>query len=197
MKNNQLFNGSLIFFAFIIGSLIFSAMTHKTKGYKENNKQILSEMNENGYLMQYLEFSERLSEGKNDIMFVDLRDSLSFKNGHIKTAVNMPFERFSQKGKIKILRNEEKEKVLYSDSQSESALAVLFFKSVGVENIRYLPGNFDEIYNNIIVQPNPSYFFFNDEKARWDYKKQMGGSASKSAANMPQLEIKTKVKGGC
>lgn len=172
-------------------------MTHKSKGYKENNRQILSEMEGNAYMMQYLELSEHLKEGKNDIVFVDLRDSVSYKNGHIKSAVNMPFEMFSQKGKIKILRNEEKEKVLYSDSQSEAALALLFFKSVGVENIRYLPGNFDVIYNNIIVQANPSYFFYNDEKAKWDYKKQMGGATSKSAANMPQSEVKVKVKGGC
>ena len=201
MKNNQLRNGSLIFFLIIIGSLIFSAITHKIKGYKENNLTILKQVKDKDLLMSYLELTEVLSKGKEDFLFIDLRTPEFFNKGHIKNAVNIPFDKLNVKDNIKLIRNHKSKKVVYADSQNKSALALLMLRSSGIDSIRLLPGSYDVINNNIITKTNPSFYFYNDEKARWDYKRQMGGSTAKaeqSAAKIPQqMEIKTPVKGGC
>jgi len=201
MKNNQLLNGSLIFFLFIICALIFSKITHKVKGYGASNTSVLMDINQKKYLMNYLELSEVLSKENKGFLFIDLRIPETFKIQHLKDAVNIPFSKLFEKENINEIHRSNKIKVVYADSQDKSALALLMLKSLGVDNVRMLPGNYDIMYNNVISKTNPSYYFYSDEKAGWDYKRQMGGvtaKAEQNSAKIPQqIEIKPAVKGGC
>ncbi len=200
MKNNQLFNSTFLFFTVIILALIFSAITHKVKGYKVANKEVLHTL-QSPYVMSYNEFSALYNDTTAGYTLIDLRNPETFAKNSLKTATNIPFKKIFDKESLEILKDIEGTKLLIGSRQNESSLAYLYLTSAGLTDIRILPGNYDLLYNHIIATPKPSYFFYNEEKAQWDFPRQMGGEAARSTGPAPalpqQTEVKVPVKGGC
>lgn len=200
MKNNQLFNSTFLFFIVIILALIFSAVTHKVKGYKAANKEVLHTL-QSPYLMSYYDFSAFYNDTTAGYTLIDMRTAEAFAKNGLKTAKNIPFEKIFEKESLEILKDMEGTKLLIGSRQNQSSLAYLYLTSSGLTDIRILPGNYDLLYNHILTSPKPSYFFYNEEKAQWDFPRQMGGENAKSTGPAPvlpqQTEIKTPVKGGC
>ncbi|MDD3875088.1 MAG: rhodanese-like domain-containing protein [Bacteroidales bacterium] len=199
MKNNQLFNSSLIFFAIIFGALIFSIVTNKIKGYKINNHDALSQIKDIDDLsLNYLQLQIALNE-ENGLTFVDLRNTDKFQSGHLNNAVNIPLSNLIDKKNLNFFKKNNV--ILYSDTENESALALLLLKSLGISNIKYLTGSYEIFSEN---QNNSAYNFYSDEKAKWNYSALMGQNqgASESQevheASIPQpSEISKAAKGGC
>ncbi|OQA01061.1 MAG: Rhodanese-like domain protein [Bacteroidetes bacterium ADurb.Bin408] len=200
MKNNQLFNSTLIFFLFIIFALLFSAITHKVKGYSVANKEVLNTL-QGPYTLSYYDFYLLYKDTANDFTIVDLRTPEAFSKENLKKSVNIPFEKLFDKESLSKLKDLKESKLLVGNHQNETSLAYLYLTSAGLTDIKVLPGSFDILYNNIVKATNPSYFFYNEEKAQWDFPRQMGGENAKSTGPAPalpqQVEMKTPVKGGC
>jgi len=200
MRNNQLFNGSLIFFLFLMGALIFSNINHRIKAYKKSNYDVLFEMQSNSTVMDYAAFINLLAQEEKNYKLIDLRNSMLYDTLHLEGALNMPFEMLLEKENLSFFKKNKDLKIIYADTESKSALVCMMLLSSGVENIKYLPGNFDIIYNNVVVKDNPSFYTYSDDKAKWDYKRQMGGNNTEkeNSPSIPQqIEIKPTVKGGC
>ncbi len=196
MKDNQLFNGSLIFFLVISGGLMLSLFNDQSKGFSLNNVDVLNEMNGNRYLMNYIEFLEQYNPGDKPITYVDLRHEEQFHYGHLNNALHIPLNKLLDSESLKALRRAEGELVLYSDSQSITVMAVMMLKSVGFEKVRALAGNYDLVTEKILNSPDPLFFYHNEEKARWHYRNFMENAQKphdQDVLSQPQLTI----EGGC
>ncbi len=196
MKDNQLFNGSLIFFLVVAGGLMISLFNDQSKGFSLNNAEVLKEMNGNGYLMNYIEFLEQYNPGDKPITYIDLRHEEQFQDGHLNNALNIPLNKLLDSESLKALRNAEGELVLYSDSQSTTVMAVMMLKYVGFDKVRALAGSYDVVSEKILNDPDPLFFFHHEEKARWHYKNFMENAQKPQGHDVlsqPQLTI----EGGC
>jgi len=200
MKNNQLFNGTLIFFVFIIGALLFSGITHKAKGYAKSNEDVMKEIQEEEISISLYDFLMLMADSSASFQLIDLRDETKYALSHFDNAINIPLTKITENSALKQLNNNQL-KILYSNYQNEAALACLMLSSLGIENIKIVPGSFDIVNSKIINTPEPSYYFYNDVKAQWDYNRQMGGTSVKATQAPPvipqQIDMKPPVKGGC
>ncbi len=200
MRNNQLFNGALIFFLFITGALIFSNINHRIKSYKRSNYDVFLAMQKNKTELNYADFVNIISLDTKEYLIIDLRNNNLYDTLHLEGAINIPFEILLDKENISFFKKNKELKILYADTENKSALACMMLLSSGIENIKYLPGHFNIIYKKLIKENNPSFYFYNDDKAKWDYKRQMGGvkpQDEQTPAIPQQIEIKPAVKGGC
>ncbi len=195
MRNNQLFNGSLLFFVVIMSGLLFSVNVSSRKGYMIDNPSVMTSMNANSFLMTYLEYVEHHNPGGSGIAFVDLRTPEQFEESHIQSAVNLPLASLFNGDVLKNLRSYDEGLVLYSNAESTSVLAVMMLKSLGVDNVRALAGNYALFAAHISDSPNPALFFHSDEKIRWNFNNFMGAPSSHS----PQKNIAEPpaIQGGC
>lgn len=201
MKNNQLFNGALLFFLLIIGALIFSAVTHKVKGYKTGNRDLLQQVVETEFVMNYGAFDALYNDSSASFTIVDLRPVNKFTEPTLRNAVNIPFDSIVIDSYVDKIKEIEGPKYLIAAEQTQAALAYLIWRSVGVNDISVIPGSFDVLWQHIILDKNTAYYYYNEEKARWDFPRQMGGQAATKTTATPvlpqQTTVKTAVKGGC
>lgn len=196
MKDNQLFNGSLLFFLIIAGGVMLSLINDNEKGYAVDNATMLKKVNGNGHIMPVMEFMETYNPGHAPITFVDLRSAEQYQQGHLHHAIHLPMSELVTKESLKKLRHADGELILYSDAQHRSVRALMMLKSLGLENIRALAGNYELLKDKVLENPNPMLFFHHDEKARWNYLNFMNNahkSPDDGASTQPQLVI----EGGC
>lgn len=192
MKDNQLFNASLIFFLIIITGLLISIYARTQKGYKTANKEVLEYAISQEYLMKYYEF---LKKDRNEIFIVDLRMPEIFEMSNIENSVNIPADKLLEKASLKKLKKQKKEIVLLSDSENTSVLCMLLLHSSGIENLRVLAGNYDKIKNFVIDSPDPSHLFYDSEKQKWNYGNFMQRPQAPTVDFAPHEDIL--VDGGC
>lgn len=201
MKQNQLFNGTLIFFLLIIGALVFARITHSTKGYKTGNRDLLQELSANDYIMPYGSFSALYNDSAAVFTIADLRSPDAFAKGSLRHAINVPFEAITSEENLDLLKETAGLKLIVGAGQSDAVMAYLMWRSLGVKDIMVLPGSFDVLNEHIVKNPNPAYFYYSEDKAAWDYARQMGGQSSSKITAQPSLPqqttVKTAVKGGC
>ena len=170
MKDNQLFNGSLLFFIIIAGGVMVSLINDRSKGYAVDNATVLTTVNGNGHIMSYLEFLEIYNPSHNPITFVDLRSEEQFRQGHLHNAMHLPMSELITKESLRKLKQTDGELILYSNAQHQSVRALMILRSLGLENIRALAGNYELLKEKILESPDPVLFFHDDEKARWNYR---------------------------
>jgi rhodanese-related sulfurtransferase len=194
MKNNQLFNGSLIFFLLIIGALTLGFITNKSKSWKVSNAEVQAKINAEDFVIEYYDFSKLLKSSGDQILIVDMRSNDNFKMSHIKNAINFPIETAFDKKTIKELQNSEKPIVLCADSQSDAALYMMMYNSMGIDNIKVLAGTPD-MYINWSSSKEPALNYYNEEKIRWNYR-----NLIKQDETAPTTDVKPmmdRAKGGC
>lgn len=194
MRNNQLFNGSLIFFLLIIGALTFGFITNKTKSWKVSNAEVQAKVNTEDFVIEYYDFNNLLKSQSENILILDLRSAENFKKMHIKNAINYQVESAFEKKIIKELINSEKQIILCADSQSDASLYMMMYNSMGIENIKVLAGS-PELYIQWSESKDPSLNHYNEEKMRWNYR-----NLIKQDEVAPVTDVKpmmNRAKGGC
>ncbi|MCK9256004.1 MAG: rhodanese-like domain-containing protein [Bacteroidales bacterium] len=194
MRNNQLLNLTLLFFLIILGGIFLGFITNHTKEWKISNSELQSKITDNDFVINYADFEKLINMENLNITIIDLRDSKAFDEAHIENASNIPADKALEDKNIKILKNKENQIILYSDNQSESALYMAIYTTLGIENINILAGNY-ETYTKWKENKNPANQYFNEEKMRWNYK-----ALIKQKETAPVIDLKpmmTRAKGGC
>jgi rhodanese-related sulfurtransferase len=194
MRNNQLFNGTLIFFLLIIGALTLGFITNKTKSWKVSNSEVQAKINTEDFVIEFYDFNKLLKSQGDNVLIVDLRDPESFKKSHIKNAINHPAETAFDAKLLKELRKSEKQIIICAESQAEASLYLMMYSSMGFENIKVLAGN-PQMYLQWTESKDPALNYFNDEKMRWNYR-----NLIKQDEVAPVTDVKpmmNRAKGGC
>lgn len=196
MKDNQLFNGSLLFFIIITGGVMLSLINDSSKGFAVDNATVLTNVNGNGHIMPYMEFLEIYNPEHAPITFVDLRSEEQFQQGHLHNAMHLPMSELVTKESLRKLRQADAELILYSDAQHRSVRALMMLKSLGLKNVRALAGNYQLLKEKVLEKPDPVLFFHHEEKARWNYLHFMN-NAHKSPDDGASLQPQLVIEGGC
>ncbi len=207
MKNNQLFNGALIFFLIFFGAIIFLYFNNKIKVYKQAHSEVMQMISKDQHTFNYVDLYHYLNQENNDLLIVDLREAEAYAQSHLKGSINIPFEKVLERKNLRKLRQKNKPAVLYSSSQTKSAQALLLLKSLGVDNLHIIPGSYETINKKLLSSdyPDPAYFFYNSEKARWDFNRFFGKQKSKKQTldkhthtipEVPDMEPAA-ITGGC
>ncbi len=196
MKDNQLLNGSFIFFALIIAGVIFTAYVKLDKGYKKNNFDVLYSIQDNSHLLTYYDFAELYKEDGEGFLYVDLRSEEDFKEYAVENSINIPAEQVFEKANLKKLKKYKEQIVLFSDNQSDVVLIYLMLQSIGYENIWVLSGSIDIFVNKLIEQNDISYYFYNNEKKRYNYKNYIKTKVPERVEPEPGPEM-FRIQGGC
>ncbi|MDD3686436.1 MAG: rhodanese-like domain-containing protein [Bacteroidales bacterium] len=194
MRNNQLFNGSLIFFLLIIGALTLGFITNKTKSWKVSNSEVQAKINSEDFVIEFYDFNKLLKSQGDNVLIVDLRSAENFKKAHIKNAINHPAESAFEKNVLKELRNSEKQIIICAESQSDASLYLMMYSSMGIENVKVLAGN-PEMYLQWSETKDPALNYFNEEKMRWNYRNLIKQDEAAPATDVKPMM--NRAKGGC
>jgi rhodanese-related sulfurtransferase len=194
MRNNQLFNGSLIFFLLIIGALTLGFITNKTKSWKVSSSEVQTKINAEDFVIEFYDFNKLLKSQGDNLLIVDMRSPENFKKSHIKNAINHTVETAFEKKLLKELRKSEKQIIICAESQSEASLYLMMFSSMGIENIKVLAGN-PEMYIHWSKTKEPSLNYFNEEKMRWNYRNLIKQDEAGPATDVKPMM--NRAKGGC
>jgi rhodanese-related sulfurtransferase len=196
MKDNQLLNGSFIFFALIIAGLVFSAYVKFDKGYKLNNYDLLISLEDDTYLISNYDFLKIYREDASNYLFVDLRSEEEFKLSGLENTVNIPIDDVFEKSSLKKLKKTKEKIVLCSNSESDASLIYLMLRSLGYDNIFVLGGSLDIFIEEVLNNNNPAYYFYSEEKKKWNYKNYIRTKVQERIEPEPKPE-QLKIQGGC
>jgi len=196
MKDNQLFNGTLLFFLLIAGGVTISLVNDSTKGFAFDNATVLASMNGNGHIMNYLEFLEHYNPGDAPIIYIDLRSNEQYQQGHLNNTLHVPLAELFTKETLKLLKETKGELVLYSDAQHKSVRALMMLRSLGFKNVRALAGDYLILTGKILENPNPTFFFHHEEKVRWNYRNFMN-TQQEGQTEPLKMQPAPVIEGGC
>jgi rhodanese-related sulfurtransferase len=176
MSNKQLNLGVLLFFGLISLGLIVSNVS--SGKYRTSITTVMDVSFDDDFLVGYAELYQLIQNPGNDIQFFDLRDPGSFASGHISGAINIPEKKIYSKEFRKAL-DQEGQKILYSHNEHEAVYAAMILLGKGYSNIRVVVGGFDTIEAYVLKDGlNPSYMYYKDDKARFDYPRFMDASGT-------------------
>ncbi|HLN52797.1 MAG TPA: rhodanese-like domain-containing protein [Lentimicrobium sp.] len=130
----------------IVAVLVLAiALNHNDLPYELSGDEILKEarnpenMVDKSTLGQY-------APGKT--VFIDLRQPLDYNLSHAENAINIPAEKILTEdylNSIKDIENEGNTIVLYCNTPQKASGAWMLLKQVGIENIRYFNGTFEQL----------------------------------------------------
>lgn len=202
MENKLLNKLSALMFAAIILAVVFSIATRQ--GYRSSNKQMLEVSVDNEHIVSLAQLHQWLDTGiPEDIIIVDLRDKQLFGQDHITGSVNIPAQELMKYKSRKHL-NQGKTKILVGNDEASAHAIRMILLAKGFEDIKVLSGGYSYAKEHAVESFNPSYGYYKDEKAAWDYIRFMPQTASgQTQAEQTQAGIpekKTEVvaaQGGC
>jgi rhodanese-related sulfurtransferase len=214
MKITTLNNGAFLLFGLIMAGLFFNALG--SKNYSRSNAAVLESSLGEDFFISYGELQDMLSpdkgtmhdkgagNGKEGNIFLDLRDPEAFAEGHFPGALNIPAGEILDRRHRRLFKNKSL-KLVYAGEEHVAAAAAMLLLGKGAENIRVIPGGFQDLQKNLLRSgaPDPSYRFYRDDKARFDYPRFMKGSPGqspdeKSTPAIPEMQTQViSVQGGC
>ena len=181
---------TLITIFFIVVSIAF--IYHKTSkfNYKRNIAESVVAMADSSYYIDKIEdtFTE-------EFQLVDLRCEDDYDISHIENAINIPFGEIISNKSIRILKKDTKPKLLYDANETEASAALSLLYQLGVENIKIIPGG----YNNYLTNKD-SLLFNSKERKSFDHKKYIKAPKKENEYIPGKVLkiVKTKqVEGGC
>jgi rhodanese-related sulfurtransferase len=192
MKNNQLFNGTLIFFVIIIGALLISAINKNYKGYKISNNEFINHFSSPDIVINFKELNKILQTKSDDFLIVDIRDENVFKTINIPGSINIIPEKAFEKETIKFLKKLNKNILITSNSQEQAAIYAAYYTTIGIKGLKVISGSPD-IY--IQHKNNPSYSFYNSEKQSFSYKNFIKLEEKEEPRDLNP--VMQRAKGGC
>jgi hypothetical protein len=129
-----------------------------------------------------------------------------FENGHVKGAINIPFQNMTKNDNCKPFFEGDYTHIIYGSSPEEVIFAGFLLKQIGVNNYFVVLGDYDFIKNNIIDNYNVYSAPYNPEIALYDYAhivKETAGAefAPSNQTSQPAIKIQRRKKeaagGGC
>lgn len=192
MKNNQLFNGSLIFFVIITGALLISAINKNYKGYKISNKEFVNHFSTPDLVINFKELNKILDTKSEEYLIVDIRNENVYKTINIPGSVNIIPEKAFEKETIKFLKKSNKNILITSDSQEQAAIYASYFTTLGIKGLKIISGS-PELY--IQQKNNPAYYFYNSEKQSFSYRNFIKLEEKEEPKDLNP--IMQRAKGGC
>lgn len=200
MKNQQLNTSAILFFAVIMVSVAFCVIT--CSGYEMSNASAAKTIAGKAYF-DYAELNTLLKSGEvSDYLFVDLRDTDAYLQGHIPGAIHIPYAELLDRKHQKKMSNKS-QVLLYSDAEYITAAAQAILIGQGIENVQIIPGDFYNIRQYVLDGFNPTRAFYSEDKARFDYRRFMDVMAVRpsheapSILGIPEVEDSPPVAGGC
>lgn len=189
--------------ASIIGILLIAMIVKRvvTSPYKiavsDQIEMIESEVSQ----FSLAEYHTALQLQATNILLIDVRSEAKYEKGHLPNAVNVPLANLMNLEYSEYINNSDRlTKVLYADSEAEAtnALSILLMNGINV-NFKYLLGSYSIAQQYIVLQPTPSYFFFSDEQAKYNFKQLMPtGSASVNSTESQEVKVEVNApRGGC
>ncbi len=192
MKDNQLFNGSLIFFVIIIGALLISAINKNYKGYKISNNEFINHFSSPDLVINCKELNKILDTKSDDYLIVDIRNQNLYKAINIPGSVNIIPEKAFEKETIRFLKKSNKNILITSDSQEQATIYAAYFTNLGIKGLKIISGS-PELY--IQQKNNPSYSFYNSEKQSFSYRNFIKLEEKDESKDLNP--IMQRAKGGC
>ncbi len=203
MSHKLLNIGALLFFGLISAGLLLSNIS--SGKYRASITKVIDTSFEEDFLVYYAELYQLMQQPENGIQFVDIRDTESFSSGHIHGAINIPEATIFSKEYRKIFQ-QPGQKLLYSHEEQEAIYTAMILLGKGYSNIRVVAGGFDTIEAHVLNDvPDPSYRYYKDDKARFDYPRFMQSSVTgqnrekdPKSPVVPQVQTEViTIQGGC
>ena len=89
-----------------------------------------------------------LKDGAGKTVFIDIRNSVAFEKGHLKSAINIPVRELFTKQSRTVFHDIEKagqEAVLYGETQQQATGVWLMLRQTGYKNVKLFTGNFSQL----------------------------------------------------
>jgi rhodanese-related sulfurtransferase len=89
-----------------------------------------------------------LKDNSGKTLFIDVRNSIAFENGHIKNAINIPVHDLFAKENRSVLRDLEKsgqEAVIYGETEQEACGPWLMLRQAGYKNVKLFTGTYSQL----------------------------------------------------
>lgn len=175
----------------------FAGSPYRNAFARVDTKQLALDAGAEAALVGVADVAQRLVEGRNDYLLVDVRDAAAFAVYHIPGALNVPLA--SLTGNF-AARNERI--IFYSDSERHAAQAWLLLRSLGFPSVSLLAGGIEEWKRSVLFPTAPAATASAQEQT--DFAKRAaiakffggtpqgaGGAASAAAPALPKLTLPT------
>ncbi len=195
---------SLLAFAFVAIVVVVNLFT--TNNYGRSNSQVVKTLTDNKPLMNYHQLRNIAEGNTSDFVLIDLRTEEEFMNGHLPSAINIPFASLLDRQSIRTLnRLKDQTPVLYGSRESDAHNARLLLLAKGLdESIMVLGGNYESALRYAVEDFQPAFSSYREEKARFDYPRLMGTPKAgpqkreQPAGIIPAVRTETlSAQGGC
>lgn len=129
----------------IIGLITFKRPEVK---YVLSPAESLSLLNDPSSVITPQQAAALLKDSAGKTVFIDIRNSIAFEKGHLKSAINIPVRELFTKQSRSVIRDIEKagqEAVLYGETQQQATGPWLMLRQTGYKNIKLFTGNYSQL----------------------------------------------------
>ncbi|MDO9261488.1 MAG: rhodanese-like domain-containing protein [Flavobacteriaceae bacterium] len=120
------------------------------------------------------ELADKLVNKDPSFFLIDLRSDAEFKQYHIPTAINIPFENLLNDEHQAIINQEKVAVILYSNDHLTADQAWFLCHSLGYKNLIVLKNGLNGFYNTILNPTLPTETMSQEEKELYDFRKAVG-----------------------
>lgn len=176
---NALRKNTLILFGLIMLAAIIRAFI--PANYQKTATETIT-IDSSQPIFHYMQLHRIVAGNKfSNYEIIDLRTSVDFTKDHLQGAKNIPYKEFANSELFS--EGSKKPILLYADTEAKAANAAFILLQTGIDNARYIPGNFETIKVFVLQNFNLEYAFYNEEKMKYNYKSYFSGSAHDSEQN--------------
>jgi rhodanese-related sulfurtransferase len=184
-----------------IGILLIAAIAKKlmTSGYSISAKEQASLLISPETSFSLYDLFLAVKSNDPSLMLIDIRSESDYANGRLPNAISIPIEQlFSKENKEYIAKQSSKVRVLYGHNESQATLALSLLLQKGYTGFKVLKGGYDIARKHVVGAEDPSYFFYSDEKKKFDFGKLIpsGTKASQASGQIEKVET-VAPRGGC
>ncbi|NOU48606.1 MAG: rhodanese-like domain-containing protein [Bacteroidales bacterium] len=130
---------------FVIGLLTFQKPEVE---YKLTPDVALSHLTDVNLMVNVEQAQEIIRQNDANMIFIDVRNPISFGRDHIEKAINIPLRELLDKSSLKLLRslNEKgKTMVIYGETPQQASGAWMMLQQTGFQNTKMLNGSYTEL----------------------------------------------------
>ncbi|MBN1989615.1 MAG: rhodanese-like domain-containing protein [Bacteroidales bacterium] len=187
----------LVFTGFFLIGIIGKAVL--TSGYKQSATNIAKELTSEQRFINIAQLHALITSGEQHLL-IDVRDSTEYKKGRLPNAVNLPISELFSADYADIRESNISRKILYAASEADAVKALVMLMHEGYPNFIVLTGGYPIAQSSLIDTQNPSAWYSNDEKMRYNYKSLFKVGPSTEAPHVAAdkvVDISNKPRGGC
>lgn len=167
MKKNELI---LLGFLFLI-SFWALFLPNKVWVYHQiNSKQLHYEMTKKDKYISVEDVAQAIIERRNDIVFIDVRDSLQYKEYTLPGAFNINYDSLLLKTD-NIVHNDDIIKVFFSNGNTQAEKCWLIAKRANLKNIYIMDGGLNSWFDNILNPTAPQEPMSNEQERLYQRRK--------------------------